>query len=178
MINYIEKGAGLHDKIRAAGLQLLRDGQSGALDTGGHDAEVQAIIDGYTLADCKAVQCRLCAGHAKRLRNKVIAPYSAGEMAAWPVKLAEAAAYADSNPRDASLAPMLAAEALVRGISLDAMMGKVSGNASTFGDMEVQIAGVDGRHRDAINAIQGADNDPAAYAAVLAYDFTTGWPEI
>lgn len=50
MIDYTEKGAGLHEAIRAAGHWLVdRDGVWVASD----DTAVQAIIDGYTLADAR-----------------------------------------------------------------------------------------------------------------------------
>ena len=166
MISYAEKGYGLHEAIRRAG-HTLRE-ENGAW-VSSNDAEVQAIIDGYTLDDAKAVKAQEISDHAKALRDKVIRSISAGEMASWPIKLAEAAKYAQTG--QASDAPMLAAEAQARGIELVALVQKVGGNATTFASLESAIAGVDGKHRDAIKAL-------ATFDEVSAYDYLTGWPVV
>lgn len=166
MINYTEKGHGLHEAIASAGYVLREENGTW---TSSNDAAVQAIIDGYTLDDAKAHKSAQVSAHAKVLRDKVIRTISAGEMASWPIKLAEAAKYALTG-QDAD-APMLAAEAAARGITLAALVAKVGENATTFAALEAAIAGTDGAHRDAIKACE-------TFEAVAAYDFSTGWPGV
>lgn len=165
MINYSEKGYGLHKAIEAAGHYL---GQHDGVWVASDDAAVQAIIDSYTLDQAKAFKCSEVLAHAKTLRDKVVEPVSPGEMASWPIKRAEAEAYtADST----AACPMLTAEAATRGITLAALISKVSGNASYFAGKETAIGGNDGKHRDAINAL-------TTFEEVSAYDFSTGWPAV
>lgn len=166
MIIYSEKGAGLHEAIRKAG-HVLR--QENGVWVSSDDAAVQAIIDTYTLDDAKARRAEEVAAHAKTLRDKVISAISSGEMASWPIKLAEASKYAQTG--QASDAPMLSAEAAARGIALPELVAKVDGNATTFAGLESAIAGADGKHRDAIKAVSTFDE-------VAAYDYLTGWPEV
>ena len=162
-INYIEKGQGLHAAIAAAGHWLR---QVDRVWQSSDDASVQAIIDAYTLDQAKAERMRESLVIAKGLRDAVVADISSGEMASWPIKRDEALAYAASgNQADA---PLLSAEAQARGISLDAMLAKVSANAAWFQVAEAAIGGADGRHRDAIAALQ-------TFEAVAAYDLTAGW---
>lgn len=166
MIDYTEKGAGLHEAIARAGYALRNE--NGAW-VSSDDAAVQAIIDGYTLDNAKVYRAAQVSAYAKTLRDKVIMPISTGEMASWPIKLAEASKYAQTG--QASDAPMLAAEAQARGIELAALVQKVGGNATTFAGLESAIAGVDGKHRDAIKALTTFDE-------VAAYDYLTGWPVV
>lgn len=165
MIQYIEK-CGLHDVIRRAGHWLH---QHDNIWISSDDAAVQALIDGYTLEQTRAAKSAEISIYAKALRDKVIASISPGEMASWPIKLAEAAKFAASgNPEDA---PMLSAEAQARGIGLADLVGKVGGNASGFAALEALIGGTDGRHRDAIKAC-------STFEEIAAYDFSSGWPEV
>lgn len=166
MINYTEKGAGLHEAIARAGY-ALRNENGGWVSS--DDTAVQAIIDGYTLDDAKAYRAAQVSAYAKTMRDRVITSISAGEMASWPIKLAEARAFAQGAT--AEQCPMLASEATVRGVTLSELVGKVNGNATTFAGLEAAIAGVDGKHRDAIKACSSFDE-------VAAYDYLTGWPEV
>lgn len=166
MITYTEKGAGLHRAINRAGHVLKEEN---GVWVSSDDAAVQAIIDAYSLDNAKAYRAAQVSAYAKTLRDKVIVSISAGEMASWPIKLAEAAKYAQTG--QSSDAPMLAAEAQARGIELAALVQKVGGNATTFAGLESAIAGVDGKHRDAIKACSSFDE-------VAAYDYLTGWPEV
>lgn len=100
-------------------------------------------------------------------RDSVVAGTSPAEMASWPIKLAEAMKFtASSVPADA---PYLAAEAEARGVTLDVLVAKVQTNGAVLAGLEAQIAGVNGKHRDAIAAMTDS-------AAVLAYDITAGYP--
>jgi hypothetical protein len=165
-IQYTEKGYGLHLAIAAAGHRLeQRDGAWISSD----DDAVQAIVDSYTLDQAKAYKRSLVSVHGTALRNQVIGSYSPGEMASWPIKLAEARALAAGA--SAEHCPMLAAEATARGITVADLAAKVGGNATTFAGLEATIAGIEGKHRDAIAAC-------ATFDAVEGYDYTVGWPEV
>lgn len=125
------------------------------------DAACQAIIDGYTLADAQAAVIAAIDAHAKALRDQVVAPYSAAEMASWPIKLQEARGQKGSE--------ILAAEATARGITQQALIAKVEAKAAAFMQIEGAISGVAGKHQDAVNAL-------TTFADVAAYDWRRGWP--
>lgn len=164
-ISYIEKGEGLHARIRAAGHWLI---QSNGVWVSSDDAAVQDLIDTYTLADAIKHRQAECLTIAKALRDKAVAHISAGEMAAWPIKRAEALAFLQSgNPADA---PILLNEAIARNISLSAMVAKVQSSATAFASMEAAISGADGKHRDTLETL-------TSFEEVLAYDLTAGWPQ-
>lgn len=165
MIQYIEK-CGLHEAIRRAGHWLH---QHDNIWISSDDVAVQALIDGYTLEQTRAAKAAEISAYAKTLRDKVIRSISAGEMASWPIKLAEAAKYlATGNAADA---PMLSAEATARGITLADLVAKVDGNATGFAALEATISGTDGKHRDAVKAC-------TTFAALAGYDYSGGWPEV
>lgn len=166
MINYIEKGAYLHAKIRGAGHWLREEN---GVFVSSDDVAVQAIIDSYTLAEAQSSKCNEVSEKAKVLRDKAVRSISAGEMASWPIKLAEAAKFSVTG-LDAD-APMLSAEATARGITLSELVAKVGGNATGFAALEAMIGGVDGKHRDAIKAL-------TTFEEVSAYDYSAGWPEV
>ena len=123
----------------------------------------QAVVT--NLQDAQRYMCTLVEQMAKAKRDSVIAAFSAGEMTSWPIKRDEAKAY---DGTDAS-APMLAIEAQARLITTAALVAKVSAKAAALSQLEAQIAGVSGRHCDAIKALQTFD-------AVADYDYSGGWP--
>lgn len=166
MITYTEKGAGLHELISAAGHWMQ---QADGVWVSSDDVAVQALIDGYTLEQAKAFHKAEITAHAKALRDKVVSAVSAGEMAAWSIKQAEARKYAATGL--ASDAPMLSAEAEARGVTVADIVARVGGNAARFATLEARIGGNDGRHRDALDAL-------TTFEAVSAYDYSTGWPEV
>lgn len=154
----------LQEKIRASGQWLAEvDGVWEASD----DAAVQAIIDAFDVAEMANLVCKQIDALATAKRNQVIAGYSPGEMASWPIKRAEALAYQVIN--NESDAPNLDAEASSRGITLAALVAKVLADAERFAGTEAAIAGTSGRHRDAVRAL-------TTHADIMAYDYTTGWP--
>lgn len=166
MITYTEKGAGLHQRIAAAGHSLV---QHDGTWISSNDAAVQAIIDGYTLNDAKSARAAEVLAHAKALRDKVVASVSPGEMSCWSIKRAEAERFRATGA--GVNCPVLTLEAQYRQITLDALVAKVESNAARLSAVEAIIGGVDGRHRDAIAALP-------TFEALAAYDFTTGWPEV
>lgn len=164
MINYIDKGLGLHASIVAAGHWLRQhDGVWQSSD----DVAVQAIIDAYSLDSCKAEVVAAVDAHAKTLRDSVVANISPAEMASWTIKQAEARAWQASG--NAADAPMLSIEAMARGTTIADLSVKVLAKAVQLSQLEAMIAGVAGAHGDAVKAL-------ATFEAVLAYDWHSGWP--
>lgn len=115
-----------------------------------------------TLEEAQADRIAVIDFAAKSMRDKVVSGISAGEMASWPIKLAEA---------NAGGGPMLTIEAQARGITVDALIARILGNAVGFSQLEATIAGNSGRHEDAIRAMTKIDE-------VVAYDMRDGWPEV
>lgn len=164
MISYIEKGAGLHDAVAAAGHALREEN---GVWISSDDSAVQAVIDSYSLADARAYRQAEVEQLAKVVRDRITRSVSPGEMASWSIKLAQAAAFASTG--DPASAPLLAAEAQYRGITIEDLVSRVSSAAGTFAALEAQIAGMSGYHRDAIDALE-------SFEAIASYDVTTGWP--
>lgn len=107
--------------------------------------------------------------YAAGLRNKVVRGRSAGEMASWSIKLAEARAYtATSDPLQA---PTLAAIAAIRGIHVADIAARVLAQSAPFLQAEAYIDGIRGKHCDAIEAM-------ADVRDIILYDWHTGWPAI
>lgn len=131
------------------------------------EAEVQAVIDAYTISDAHAEVVAQIDAHAKQLRDQVVASISPAEMASWTIKQAEARAYQASG--NASDAPMLGIEAQARGVTVAQLADKVLSKAMQLSHLEAMIAGVSGAHADAVRSLPTFD-------AVLAYDWHTGWP--
>ena len=114
----------------------------------------------------KAFMCRMVDAHGTYLRNKVLEGTSPYEAASWPLKVAQAMALtADSK----TSAPILEAEALFRGVTPADIAARVLRNAQALGGLEAALAGVAGKHRDAINALE---------SGVTEYDWRGGWPEV
>jgi hypothetical protein len=107
---------------------------------------------------------------AKSKRDAIVSNISAAEMASWPIKRSEALSWqaAGAAATDA-MAPNLAMEAQARGISLASLVDKVLAKAADLSQLEALIAGVNGRHNDAILAMETA-------AEIAGYDITEGWP--
>ncbi len=166
MITYIEKGIGLHEKIAALGHQLAEvDG----VWTSSDDAAVQAIIDGYTLDECKERIVQDIDAHAAELRNKVVQNVSPAEMASWPLKCQEATKYqTTSNPADC---PILAKEATLREIPVSDLANLVVAKAQQLMNLEAEIAGTAGKHKSTVRQL-------ATFEEVLAYDWRAGWPVV
>lgn len=155
---------GIHRAIADAGYALA---QVNGVWTADNEAAVQAIINGYPVESTKSEVIALIDNHARALRDQVVSNISPAEMAAWSIKRDEAAAYAVSG--NAADAPMLSAEATARGITLGALVQRVESNAAMFTAIEAAIAGVSGKHRDAISAC-------VDHASIALYDWRTGWP--
>lgn len=161
MITYTEKGYGLHAAIIAAGHTLVQ--HNGAW-IASDPAAVQTIINNYSLAQTKAEVKQAVDAHAAGLRDAKTRGVSPAEMASWALKKIEAADF-----RRGVAAPMLSAEALSRGVTVNSIVTRVENNATAYMHAESAIAGAAGRHKDAIDAL-------TTFADVLAYNWRNGWP--
>lgn len=161
MINYTEKGHGLHEAVRAAGHALRQENNAW---TSSNDVAVQAIIDAYTLADAQAAVSDEIDAEAKKIRDRAMKGISPSEMAAWATKYQEAKALQAGGP--AADAVNLKAEADFRGVSLANLATKVIQKFNQTANREAKIAGFAGKHKDAVKAL-------TSFAAVLAYDWKT-----
>lgn len=166
MIAYTEKGQGLHVAIRTAGHSMSQE--NGAWISS-DDVAVQAIIDGYTVAQAAREKKAAVSAHATMLRNRVISSYSPGELAAWSIKLAEATVFTANGA--AAVTPLLSIEASIRGTSIAALVQRVLENGSMFSTMEAAVAGREGYHRDMLDAC-------TSFEEVASYDITVGWPAL
>lgn len=164
MIEYAEKGYGLHRAVIAAGHSLVNvDGVWISSD----DAAVQAIIDGFTLDDARAGVVAEIEAKAREYFDAAVAGASPAEMAAWSTLRTEAAAFQESGLE--SDCPYIVAEAQVRGVTVAVLVQRVLYNALGFENLRAQIAGVSGRHKDAVRLL-------ATFQAIATYDYSTGWP--
>lgn len=126
-----------------------------------------ATIGQDDLATSKTKRKSEIDAYAAGLRNKVVRGRSAGEMASWSIKVAEARAYqASSNPAQA---PTLATIATIRGITVAALVQKVLDQAAPFLQAEAYIDGIRGKHCDRIDAMVDV-------ASIITYDWMTEWP--
>jgi hypothetical protein len=161
MINYTEKGIGLHEVIRAAGHVLK---QVNGAWVSSNDAAVQAIIDAYIEADAAAAVGDDIDAYARTLRARILKDVDPSEMAAWATKYAEAKALqASGKPSDA---PNLVAEAAFRGITLTVLATKVIQKFNQTANREARIAGLAGKYKDIVANLGSFD-------AINAYDWKT-----
>ena len=131
------------------------------------DAAIMQIDSDYSVSSSADYVCKLIDAMATAKRNKVIAPYSPGEMAAWSIKREEALKY-QAIP-DVASAPNLNVEAQIRGITLAELVTKVLNDAARFSAIEAAIAGTSGKHRDYVK-------NAATIEDIMVYDYNTGWP--
>ena len=164
MITYTEKGIGLHDVVRKAGYTLREENGVWVSD---NDVAVQAIIDSFDpLVSAKAAKKKAIDAHAAALRNVIVNGTSPAEMAAWGLKVLQAARVQAGETTGTEL---IDAEATVRGVSRAAMAAIVKGNSDGLSALETQISGNAGKHKDIIAAMTD-------WQAIAAYDFSSGWP--
>lgn len=107
--------------------------------------------------------------YAAGLRNAVVRGRSAGEMASWSIKLAEARAYIATG--DLLQAPTLATIATIRGIPTADIVARVLAQSAPFLNAEAYIDGIRGKHCDAIEAMLDVRD-------IIVYDWHQGWPVI
>lgn len=115
-----------------------------------------------SLAEAQADRSAVVDSMAFALRGKITFGTSPAEMSSWPLKLAAA---------NAGGGPMLQLEAQYRGITEAELIALVLGSAAQLSTLEAVIAGVSGKHRDAIAALTTIEE-------VCAYDMRSDWPEV
>lgn len=156
--------------------ETLRD-TFGIVMSGGVDgefaskpAQAQSVINGWTesnsLTWARKTKAAIIDAYAKARRDSQYSTYSQAEIALWTAKKAEADAIVNAT---GAPTPLLSAEATARGVTLSALATKVQNNYSAFTSLEAQIAGVAGKHKDAIQALTLSTD-------VMTYDHTVGWP--
>ena len=160
MINYIEKGPGLHALIARSGYTLE---QRNGVWVSNNDTAVQGIIDAYSLSTAQNEIITLINDYAASLRDHAASGVSPAEMASWSIKRTEAMAYQVSG--NAADAPILGIEAAARGMTLSALVARVLKNATSLAGLEATIAGVAGKHSDAVRAT-------TTFAEALSYDWS------
>jgi len=168
MINYIEKGAGVHEAINRAGYTLEEEFINGiGRWVSSNDAAVQSIIDNYTLSDAKNYLIRVLYEHAGELRNQALEGISVGEMTGWTSKKLDSEKYkVKKNSVDA---PMLARIAAAAGITIDELVAQIDANATALLNFEADVSGIAIKHSKAIKT-------KATFADLLSYDWKAGWP--
>ncbi|GGD00128.1 hypothetical protein [Undibacterium terreum] len=161
-------------RIEAAGLSVAFEHQldgNGIADAGAwvcsDSAAVQAVLDAYTLADAKTarmaeVDALTCVQFDTAGKKK-----SAFEAARWPVLLSQTMAY--QQTQSLASCPSVVGEAAIRRIPVQDLMVKIMANAALLDGVGQEIAGISGRHRDAIATLQ-------SFEAVQDYDIATEWP--
>lgn len=165
-IQYTEKGIGLHEKISKLGYRLV---EANGAWTSDDDLAVQAIINAYSVAEAQERVVLDIEEHAKSLRDQIVRNVSVGELAAWAKKEAEAQAF--NAAQDPVVAPLLVAEAAARGVPLDTLVQKVLGYAVQLNALEAGIAGIGGKHKDAVRGL-------LTFQEILSYDWSSGWPVV
>jgi hypothetical protein len=103
--------------------------------------------------------------YAAELRDRYLGPISPGETAAWTLKEAEAIAHRNGQT---PITQMLALEAQISGRLLESVADRVLANAEKFRALEAIIAGVRGKHDDAVDRLDTVEE-------VLNYPWQTGW---
>ena len=114
--------------------------------------------------------------HATGLRNKAHAGTSPWEAASWGFKFPEAVkimGYGASTTLTNIKAsnPRIWEEAEIRGIDPRVLAAKIEAKANDFWAMEAKIAGIVGKHCDAVDKLTDVRD-------VLFYDWRAGWPEV
>ena len=127
------------------------------------------VVGQLPLAEAQAARCEEINTYAAGLRNKAIRGRSAGEMASWSIKVAEAIAFnTTGNPASA---PTLSLTASVRGMPLSSLVQRVIDQSAPFLQAEAYIDGTRGKHCDAVQAATDIRD-------VITYNWSTGWPTI
>ena len=140
--------------------------RDGALLIGADSEEAaQLAVDAFEVSDAVALRAAEVTTIAAEKRASVMGITHPAEMASWSIKEREAEQFLD----DGTEGTMIAAEATARGVTVQAIAQRIQANAIAFRALEAGIAGVAGKHRDALAAC-------TTFAEVAAYDITAGWP--
>ena len=149
MINYIEKGYGLHAAISSAGHSLIERNGAWVADD---DAAVQAVIDAYTAAETAAPIISEIKAHAREIILARYPDWKQTNMTARSVELTE---------RVATGGALTTAEQA----EIDAMKAVWSWIKS--------VRAASDAHEAAVAALVAASD----FAGILMYDWRAGWLE-
>lgn len=156
---------GMYEALRANGI-LVEGGNSG--EYASDPIAAQSFINAWTSAQSLAYSQSLVMAnidaYAKTLRDAVVSGVSTAEQASWTIKKLEADGKAGGGAT-----PFLSAEASARGITLANLITKVQNKVAAYMNREASIAGIAGKHKDAVNNLVDAPS-------VMAYNYSVGWP--
>jgi hypothetical protein len=179
MINYIEKGAGLHRLINKSGYKLVDNTNDQAFDFNGNqsaeiDTAVQLIIDNYSqLPEAQKESINLVNTKAGETRTKYVTNIPFQE-AAYQAKEADVRRYkANGYPSDLTLYPFVAAEADATGLSATQAANDVIIQADQWLMLNAEIE----RLRRKASVEIGAETD-WQQVAVIANDYIQQLEEI
>lgn len=173
MIQYTEKGEGLHRAIVAAGHWLeyrAGDGYPGeGAWVASDEAVVQAIIDAYPLANYQAELRAKVERHAAAVLDRFMAVlnYSPWEASSWSALEAQARALLAGG--DPGQAPKIVSEAQASGKTPAQIAARVVANADALQAFLDAVKAVRTAHKDAISAC-------GSFSDARALDVMTGWP--
>lgn len=154
MINYTEKGWGLHIAIRKAGYKLKTNTNDEAYDLDGNqspeiDVIVQAIIYDYDVVDVAraAAKARLIK-QSQVAANTLTYDYPEFEMQTWAMQEREALAWQSNN---AALTPSVDIIAAQRGIDRVIILPRILAHAEAKLNTASKLAGERQRLEDIID---------------------------
>lgn len=148
MINYIEKGAGLHAKINESGYSIWH---TNGICYSSNDEEVQKIIDEYDpLPEAKNKKKKEILKDSSDFLNTVILDkYPRFEIDTWQNQLADALKYkADNN----AITITLDALSLARGVDKNTTADRIIAKAQQFAAFSATYAGERQRLEDLVDA--------------------------
>lgn len=122
-----------------------------------------------TLQEEKDIKIEEIEAYAAFLRVKVIKNVSPAELSAWSKKEELARKYSASGV--IADAGFLVTEAQNREITLNALVNKIITKADAFWNLESRIAGICGKHTDAVQAL-------TTIPAVRSYWYKRIWPAV
>lgn len=146
-INYIEKGYGLHEKIREAGHSI--ECKNGVFITS-NDSAVQAIIDAYTASDAANIVKKAIRALADEKEDELLSAREQIEMLSRRLEL-----------QDIKETRTLTAAELTEIADIKTAMGKVKA-----------VRDAKKVHITALNALASAND----FAGILSYKIKQGWP--
>jgi hypothetical protein len=152
MINYIEKGYGLHQYLSS--LQCYLEEQDGVWICNKPDEEVNALIDSYNpWSKEKAAKFAEIDVDFQHYIDSLTAGWPEGEIKTWNKQESEALAL-QSNPQAAT--PTLSMIALQRGISVSDLASRVLRDAAAFSQASGYYVGLRHKARQLVQAFPDA----------------------
>ncbi|MBL8471344.1 MAG: hypothetical protein JNM98_06050 [Rhodocyclaceae bacterium] len=135
----------------------------------------QSVLDAWTPADAAAEKCAQVWDHAAALFEALTSGYSATEKSSWSEIERQARVWLAT--RIDGQAPWCVQEAQYRSrpaapVTIEQIALRVVAGADRLSALRPIIAGVRGRHCDAINGLAAVGD----FDGIYEYDYSTGWP--